>query len=114
MKVKNANLEWKVLRHDFNSDKIVEYNVFSDYFVNKLHIAIRKKEVANYEQLKKYIKNYFLYYFWCKSECEIMVGGLFTKEPNLTKIDIYTQLKMNLDRITEYVNRELRIDFKKE
>lgn len=114
MKVKNAKLEWYVLRHDFNSDKIVEYNVFSEYFVNKLHIAIRKKEVANYAQLQRYIENYFLYYFWCKSEHEIMVGGLFTEKAKLTKIDIYTQLKMNLDRITDYVNTELRINFKKE
>ena len=40
------------------------------------------------------------------------VGGLFAKHPEeFEKIDIYRQIEMNLDRITEYVNKELRLNF---
>ena len=53
-----------------------------------------------------------MYYYWCKSEFEIEVGGLFAKhQKEFEKIDIYRQIEMNLDRITEYVNKELRLNF---
>ena len=112
MKVKNANLEWKVLRHDFNTNEIVLYNVVGQEFIDTLHKAVISKKVASYEQLKEFIDRYFMRKYWCRAEHEIAVGGLFAKsEKDLTKIDIYTQLKMNLDRITEYVNAELKINF---
>lgn len=113
MKVKNVNLEWKVLRHDSSSNEIKEYNVFRSDFIVKLHKEVLKKNVTNYEQLKEFINKDFMYYYWSKSECEILVGGLLIKdmEKDLTKIDIYTQLKMNLDRITEYVNKKLNLKF---
>lgn len=41
-----------------------------------------------------------------------MVGYMFTEEKDFEKIDAYRQIEMNLDRITEYVINELKIDFK--
>ena len=32
MRIKNKKLVWNVLLHDFNSDKIITYNVFGDEF----------------------------------------------------------------------------------
>ena len=49
------------------------------------------------------------YYYWSRTEHEILVGGLF-KNCKLEKIDIFRQIEMNLDRITEYVNKELKIE----
>ena len=113
MKVKNANLKWLVLMCDFNSKEIRGYNVFNKAFVEELHKKVLKKKVTNKEQLKNFIDSFFMYHYWSKSEFEILVGGLFVKdEKDLTKIDIYTQLKMNLDLIVEYVNQELKLNFK--
>lgn len=54
-----------------------------------------------------------MYYYWSKCEAEIAVGGLFIKSiEELEKIDIYSQLQPNLDRITEYVIKEMGFRFK--
>lgn len=53
-----------------------------------------------------------MYHYWSKCEHEILVGDLFTEEDDFKKIDAYRQIEMNLDRITEYVINELKINFK--
>lgn len=106
MRVKNVKLEWYVLRHDFNSGKIVNSNIFYSDFVENLHKFVRKGMVTTKEDLKDYIDRWAHYHYWCKAECEIMVGGLFTTIPKLEKIDMYRQIEMNLDKIVDYVNKE--------
>lgn len=113
MKVKNARLEWNVLIEDFNSREIRVYNIFSSRFIEELHKEVLKKKITTFEQLKEYIKGWAMYHYWCKSEFEIAVGGLFVKDiSELEKIDVYKQIAMNLDRITEYINNELKLNFK--
>ena len=110
MKVKRAKLVWNVLRFDSNQQKIVDYNIFGSRFANELHKEVTKKHITNLEELKEYIRRWAIYYYMSKCEFEIVVGGLFFKdETQLEKIDIYRQIYMNLDRITEYVNKELDI-----
>ena len=106
-------LDWKVLRYDPNSCKIINYNIFgtSDSYEKQLKKARRKKEFTNYEELKEYLRKDFLYHFWSKSECEILVGPLSSNLNEFEKIDIYRQLEMNLDRITEYIIKELKFRF---
>lgn len=111
MKRKNIKLEWYVLRHTFNADKIIYYNVLGEWIVEEIYKEIKKKNITNYTELKEFIRKEFMYYYWCKAEHEIMVGGLFTEEANLTKIDIYSQLEPNLDRITEYIINAMEIKF---
>lgn len=112
MKVKNTELEWNVLRHDFNSNKIINYNIFNTGFVENVHKEVLKKRITTIAELKEYIKKWAIYHYWCKAEHEIVVGGLFFRSTkDLEKIDIYRQIDMNLDRIVEYVNRELRLNF---
>ena len=42
--------------------------------------------------------------YWCKSEWEVVVGGLFAKtDEERHKIDVWYQLEPNLDIITDYV-----------
>ena len=55
--------------------------------------------------LKKLILNWSRRKYWCKSEYEILVGDLSCKASE--KIDAFRQIEMNIDRITEYVNKEL-------
>lgn len=102
-------LEWKVLNYDFNKDKIIEYNVFNKEFENDIKEAVKDKRILKYEELKAYIKKNFQYQYWSKAEYEILVSGLFSD--NIEKIDIYRQLEMNLDTITEYVNTKLKLGF---
>lgn len=103
-------LEWKVLNSDFNKDKIIEYNVFNKELENDIKKAVKDKMILNYAELKSYIQKKFRYQYWSRAEYEILVSGLFSK--NTEKIDIYRQLEINLDRITEYVNNTLELNFK--
>lgn len=111
MRVKNKKLVWNVLLHDFNSDKIITYNVFSDEFKENLYKEYRKKKINNKLELKEYIKSKMMYRYWSRSEYEIAVGGLHSKHPeNFEKIDAYYQLEMNLDHIVDYINDYLEMN----
>ena len=67
-------------------------------------------KITNLKELREEIRSWAIYHYWCKSEFEIAVGGLFAKSlEDFEKIDAYRQIEMNLDRITEYVNNTLRI-----
>ena len=111
MRIKNKKLVWNVLLHDFNSDKIITYNVFSDEFKENLYKEYRKKKINNTLELKEYIKSKMMYRYWSRSEYEIAVGGLHSKHPeNFEKIDAYYQLEMNLDHIVDYINDYLEMN----
>lgn len=116
MKLKNVKLEWYVLRYNMNKKIIESYNVFHDDFIPELHKQIvKKKKITNYNELRGYVHSYFTYYYWCKAEHEVLIGGLcglFGDKNNFQKIDIYTQLMLNFDRIMEYIIKELNIKFK--
>lgn len=113
MKIKNVNLEWNVLLWDCNKKKVINYNVLNDELIKRLHKDIvTKKTIKTYNQLKENIKRWFMYHYWSKCEFEIVVGDWPTCElDTLEKIDAYRQIEMNLDRITEYLIKELNIKF---
>lgn len=111
MKVKNKKLEWNVLRHDFNSNRIVTYNVFGDSFKEELYKKYRSKKITNLEELKECIKRHCMYYYWSKCEHEIAMGGLNSNYPEeFEKIDVWHQLEINLDHIVQYVNSYLEMN----
>lgn len=111
MKIKNVNLEWYAMRWDSNKKAVVKINVL---FKMEEDIAkvVRKKEIKNREDLRFWLKNRLMYYFWCKSEMEIAVGGLFMKSmDDFKKVDVWSQIEPNLDRIVDYVIAEMKIEF---
>ena len=110
MKIKNVNLEWNVLYHDFNARKIKPYNIFAGSFVEDLAKAIKKEKIEDREQLKEYLKRDFMYHYWSKSECEILVGGLHSSDINeFEKLDIWYQIEMNFDLIVDYIISKMEI-----
>lgn len=109
-KWKNINLEWYAIR--WSNDKIQKVNVLGHGFIDEIHTAVNKNKITDYSTLREFVRRHFSYYYWCKSEHEIAVGGLFSKHPEeFEKIDIYYQLEMNLDRIVEYINKEINLNF---
>jgi hypothetical protein len=113
MKVKNIKPVWNVMCWDFNREKIEIYNILSNQFLQELHKEIvKKKTITNYNELKERMRRRFLHDYWSKSECEILVGGLFSKSfSQFQKIDMYYQIMLNLDRIVEYVINICKIEF---
>lgn len=70
--------------------------------------------IKNKTELKNYLDTQFRYYFQYKCEHEIIVNSWPYKDHETeTKIDVYEQIKPNLDVITDYVCEELGIDFRR-
>ena len=104
MKIKKSNLEWYVLRYDFNEKQIVNYNVMTG-IAELVCKKVRSGDIYNKETLKEFLKREFMHDYWSRAEYEILVSylGSVTTE-NAEKVDVWRQLEMNLDRIVEYVN----------
>lgn len=106
MKVKNVNLEWYVLRWDFNSKKVINYNILQ-WRKEDIANEVRRKSIYNKSILKEYLKTTFMYDYWSKTECEFYISDLHGDD--YEKIDIWRQIEPNLDLIVEYVNSKMEL-----
>lgn len=108
-------LKWCVLNYDWNKKKVVNQNVFYEGTYDELKKARKNKKFSNRQELKEFLRRDFQYHYWSKVECEIMVGDVGIRNiDDLEKIDIYRQLEMNLDQITDYVIKEMNFRFKED
>lgn len=113
MKYKKINLEWNVLNWDNNLKKIKSINILDDDLKTIIYKKIRSKKIKNYKELKEFLNRRFQYHYWSRCEYEIAIGSIFMKDTiEAEKIDVYDQIKINLDRITEYIINKMEIEFK--
>lgn len=102
-------IEYKVINWDFNQDKIEHYDIMP-YLYNRLQEKIEKKHInptdISFERLKEFIDSESRYQFWSRCEYETIVSG-FPKRKNEYKLDVYEQIKMNLDNITKLMYNDL-------
>lgn len=117
MKRRNKKLEWFALMEDFNNHKLITTNVLGESFAEELLKRIKKEKIDNYASLKEIIKGMLKHRFWSRAEYEMIISSLIGKPENYPdrymeeKIDIWYQLEPNLDRIVEYIMKELQIEF---
>lgn len=117
MKIKNVKLEWYAFRYDWNNHKLEFINVlngFKEDIAKKIKKGAKDKfrPITDYNSFKEYIKGELMYYYWSKSEHEVLIGDLSNHvEKTLEKHDIWWQLEPNLDRICEYIIREMKLPF---
>ena len=113
MTKKNKKLEWYAFREDFNKNELVRFNVLGEWFAEDLLKRIKSDKINSYEELRDRIGSILRYYYKSRAEHEVIVTSLFHKpdRDKEFKIDVWYQLEKNLDRITEYVMRELKIEF---
>lgn len=96
-------MEWYVLLHDFNKNKVISYNIFNN---SKLNEGLKELEESyiSKENFISELDRLLRWCFWSKSEYEIMVGDLFEKDlDKYEKIDVYQQLKPNLNVLANYI-----------
>lgn len=83
----------------------LEYiNVIRDYHIESVKKLIKKN--ASYDEIKKDLDSWFMHDYWSKCEYEVIVSN-WTGYDFERKIDVYYQIQPNLDRITEYMIREI-------
>ena len=92
---------WRVITARGNKNEIQFYNVF--------HHAAFSCDVAKAlmcrigrQQISEKIKRSAHYYFWCKSEWEVVVSD-WPRQDVEEKIDVYTQLEMNWEQFIDYI-----------
>lgn len=109
MKVKKINLEWYVLRWNSNAKEVVNYNILQ-WRKEDIANEVRHKRIYDKDTLQKYLKKVFMYEYWSKTECEFYISDLHGND--YEKIDIWRQIEPNLDRIVEYINSKMELEFK--
>ena len=124
-------MNWNVYNHDINRKEIRAYNIFKHSSFNE-DVQSLLKEDLTYEEFSEKLNRTARYYFWCKTEHEIVMTGI---EPHIdndeldrlnkeregrqsrfydvnldirNKVDIFDQLQLNWDCFARYV-----WDFKK-
>lgn len=106
-------MEWYVLKHDFNANKIIEFNIFNNSkFVDG--VAEQLTNFITFNTFKEKLRKNLMYCFWSKSEYEIAAGSLFSTYPDeFEKIDVYSQLLPNLDQLCHYIINTYNIESKR-
>ena len=104
-------LRWMVYYHDINAQKLTTLNIFNHGgFADSIQKNFKKNK--NREDFAKQLKSDLMYYFWSKSEYEVIIapwsGDRHTQN---IKIDIYDQVMNNFDIFVDYVwnSRQHRI-----
>ena len=108
MKVKKVNLEWYVLKWDFNSKKVVNYNILQ-WLKEDIANEVRLKRVYNKSILREYLKTQLMYHYWSKAEHEFYISDLHGDD--YEKIDIWRQIEPNLNNMVDYVNLKMDLKF---
>lgn len=134
---KKQIVKFNVLEFDWNKRDVQEYNVLP-YFINRWKdkkFNFDKKDVKTKEDLKNWIKRVSQYQYWgrCEYECLIAPWPFGSKQMfdelakieiktenynnicniimrDMTKIDVHTQIMMNIDIITDILTKEFKID----
>ena len=91
-------LEFNVIVYDFNTKKFVPYNVFT-------YLEREYKEYPPKDKSKASLKTWILeksrYMFWSRCEYEIVLTPWPPNEKISEKIDVFEQIEMNIDVITD-------------
>lgn len=107
--MKKVNLKWYAICEDFNHRGNLEHYNVLEGLEEPIAKEIRAGHISNRAELKKWLKAELMFNYWSKCEFEIVVGFLFSDKEH--KIDVWYQLEPNLDRIVEYVEREMEIEW---
>ena len=91
-------LVFNVIVYDFNARKFVPYNIFT--YLEREYKEDPPKDTFR-ETLKKWILDKSQYQFWSRCEYEIVLTPWPPYKGIEEKIDVFDQIKMNIDVITD-------------
>lgn len=89
-------MKYNVIIYDFNSHKFVPYDIFP-YLVKEYNKS--DKRASTFEEYKSFILSKSRYMWWSRCEYEIILTDWPNKKIE-EKWDIYNQIEMNIDAIT--------------
>lgn len=96
-------MAWNVWRYNINSGLMEMWNIFEHYNFNK-DVVRDLRDFNNKEEFSRHLQSNLMYYFWGKSEYEIILSPCCQSPNNKEKkIDIYMQIMANWARFVDYV-----------
>ena len=92
--------KFNVIYFDFNRREICEYDIMP--YLHDCYKEIRKKDERpkTFDEFKEFIRGKAMYMWWGRCEYEIYISG-FPYLDMQEKWDIYRQVMMNIDIVTE-------------
>lgn len=96
---KMDELEWNVI---LPRPTALYYNIFNSVkFRNALMDLKYRARKERLIDLREKLRSILAYCFWCKAEYEVIIKGLFDTEEH--KIDVYSQIMPNIDKLYNYL-----------
>ena len=95
-------MEWYVIYHNFNKNKIEKYNIFDHYSFAKACKENAKKNSKDKAAFAEELLSSLMYYFWSKCEWEVIVSAWPPKEDSEKKIDVHDQVMLNWNLFVDY------------
>ena len=106
--------KFNVINYDFNAQKFETYDVIP-YLVNAYNDRVKRHEKypdseyykvpKTFDEFKKFVEGESQYQFWGRCEYEIILVD-WPCQKTEEKWDVYDQIMMNLDIITQIVMEE--------
>lgn len=93
---------FNVINYDINKQKFEAYNVMP-YLIECY--KKEKKKPKTFEEFKQFVKEESMYQFWSRCEYETVLVD-WPCQKHEEKWDVYDQILMNLDIITDIVMKE--------
>ena len=109
-------IPFNVINHDFNRKKFEGYDVmpylmrtWSEQKKSKTRSKMLPTDRAG---LKKWIESWSRYQFWSRCEYEIVLQS-WPSQNDDTKIDVYWQIMLNIDLITDVFAKNIGFEEQK-
>lgn len=97
--------KFNVIAEDFNKKEFVSYDVIP-YLVEAYKKTNPRNRPKTFEEFKKFVEVESRFQWWSRCEYEIVLKS-WPNENHSKKIDIFDQIKMNIDLISELIMEEL-------
>lgn len=106
-------LSFYAIKWDGNNEKPKYINVLAYLDSLAFSEAVMKyKTITNYEELYRWVSRELKYIFFSHAQYEMRLSGLF--DETLYKLDVWSQIVPNIDKIVDIVNDGFGLNFTKD
>ena len=97
------DITWNVFYHDSNGRKIDTFNIF-EHGTFREYVKKAARKVQSKEDFAKQLRRELMYYYWSKSEWEVIITPWTGREGHEDKkVDVCWQVMNNWDAFVNYV-----------
>lgn len=90
---------FNVIVYNFNSKEFVSYNIMP-YLIDRYNAKAKSDRPVTFDEFRSFIKREGMSQWWSRCEYEVILSD-WPPSGKEKKIDVWWQIEMNLDLITE-------------